>query len=132
MRWLFQAHSRHDAHELLDSLAENPTAQAYPGPRRQLLHLHGVLYAAQNKPVKALESFDKSLDTMGDVEAGLLQVAILASHKMHAEALAHLSTTQLILKSAHKNQLKHSREFYESEMARLEEVIKADLQRSSL
>ncbi len=121
-----------DAHELLNSLADNPMALEYAGPRRQLLHLHGVLYAAQKKPAKALESFDRSLDTMGDVEAGLLQVAILASHKMYAEALAHLATTQLILRSAHENQLKHSREFYASEMARLEEVIKADLQRSSL
>ncbi len=121
-----------DAHQLLDSLAENPTAQAYAGPRRQLYHLHGVLYATQNRSAKALESFDKALEIMRDVEAGLLQVAILASHKMYAEALDHLSTTQDILRSTSKSQLKHPQTFYESEMTRLEGVIKADLRRTSL
>ena len=121
-----------DAHDILISLAENPTARKYAGPRRQLYHLHGVLYAAQNEPAKALESFDQALDTISDVEAGLLQVAILATHKMYAEALDHLSSTQSIFKSSQVTRLKHSRAFYESEMSRLETTIKADLLRASL
>jgi len=90
------------------------------------------LYAAENKPTNALKSFDQALDAIKDVEAGLLQVAILASHEMYVEALDHLARTQLIFKSARKSRLKHARTFYETEMARLEEVIKDDLRRASL
>jgi hypothetical protein len=74
------------AHRLLDALLSNSAARSAGGPQRQIYHLQGILFTAQQLPGPALASFRKSQGARADVGAGLLQVGLLASHGMLAEA----------------------------------------------
>ncbi|MDS4032258.1 MAG: tetratricopeptide repeat protein [Candidatus Contendobacter sp.] len=116
-----------DAHRLLDALLENRTAQNSAGSKRQLAHLHGLVYLRQHNPVLALRSFQQSQQLAPDIEAGLAQVSLLASNGMLVEALTHLKMLQRDLgKNLDKASTVQKSNFI-AETARLEKIILDDL-----
>ena len=116
-----------DAHRLLDALSENPTAQGSAGSKRQLAHLRGLVYLRQNNAALALRGFQQSQQFMPDIEAGLVQVSLLASHGMLVEALSHLKTLQGNFEENLKRAARIQKPNFIAEVARLEKVILDDL-----
>lgn len=120
-----------DMHVLLDRLVPLPEISHSPGPARQIAHLHGLLYVHQNKPEAALESFNRAIDAIADVEAGLAQVAILGSRGLFDQALAHLERTEQALGQQNPNTLKRTYPEYRSEILRLRRVLSEDRDKAS-
>lgn len=115
------------AHRLLDALLENPAARNVAGPQRQLAHLRGLVYLRQNNPALALDSFQRSQQLLPDIEAGLLQVSLLASKGMLAEALSHLKMLQGNFAENLKKATTVQKPHFIAEAARLEKAILNDL-----
>ncbi|MFO1423601.1 MAG: hypothetical protein U1F70_08095 [Candidatus Competibacteraceae bacterium] len=116
-----------NAHRLLDALLENPSARNVTGPQRQLAHLRGLVYLRQNNPALALDSFQRSQQLLPDIEAGLLQVSLLASKGMLAEALSHLKMLQGNFADNLKKASMVQKSNFIAEAARLEKAILNDL-----
>ncbi|MDG4551363.1 MAG: hypothetical protein P9F19_18090 [Candidatus Contendobacter sp.] len=114
-------------HRLLDALLDNPAARNVAGPQRQLAHLRGLVYLRQNNPALALGSFQRSQQLMPDIEAGLLQVSLLASKGMLAEALSHLKMLQGNFAENLKKASTVQKPNFIAEAARLEKAILNDL-----
>ena len=115
------------AHQFLDMLLLNKTAQIHNGPKRQIHHLHGLVYLKENQAGLALHSFAKSQQILPDVEAGLLQVSLLASHRMFAEALELLEMIQKNLDNNVKALSKDKKTDFMHEIIRLKKLLFEDL-----
>jgi len=118
-----------DAHRLLDALSESQTARNTVDFRRQIAHLRGLVYIHQQKSEQALRSFQHSQQLIPDIEPGLAQVALLASHGMLVEALSHLKTLQDNFAENLKRASRVQRPNFIAEAARLEKAILDDLAR---
>jgi tetratricopeptide (TPR) repeat protein len=115
-----------DMHALLDALQSNPSYRDSRFAARLIPHLEGKLFLAEGRPEDAERSFELALERQHNVEAGLMEVALLASHHDFEEALRHLGRARRVLARQADRTLKRPRGEYESEMARLEWVIKDD------
>lgn len=115
------------AHQLLDGLQENKTAQNDTGPSRQICHLHGLIYIKENQTDLALRSFLKSQKIFPDVEAGLLQVSLLANHSNFAEALELLKVIKNNFENSIKNFSQQKKTIFTSEIIRMEKSLLEDL-----
>ena len=109
----------------MKALEKNPGAKKW-GPLRQLHHLRGRLYVSENKPALALTEFEKAFKFRSDPDAGLLEVAILASNGMYPEALQHLDRVRDVVnrKASSKRNWKID---YAAEVERLQKAIEHDI-----
>jgi tetratricopeptide (TPR) repeat protein len=117
-----------DMQALLGALQANPSYRDSRFSARLIPHLEGKLYLAEGRPEAAEGSFELALKRQHNVEAGLMEVALLASHHYFEEALRHLARARKVLARQAGSTLKRPRTEYESEIARLDAVIKDDLQ----
>lgn len=115
------------AHQFLDMLLLNKTAQIHNGPKRQIHHLHGLVYLKENQAGLALDSFAKSQQILPDVEAGLLQVSLLANQRMFAEALELLEIIEKNLDNNVKALSKDKKTDFMHEIIRLKKSLFEDL-----
>lgn len=116
-----------NAHRLLDALSENQAARTAAGSQRQIAHLRGLVYLRQQKPEQALHSFQQSQQLMPDMEAGLLQVSLLARNGMFVQALTHLKTLQRDVDKNLNRAAAIQKPNFIAEAARLEKILLEDL-----
>jgi flagellar biosynthesis regulator FlbT len=115
-----------DAHRLLDALLQNKTAQTTEGPKRQIYHLHGLVYLKEQQATLALHSFRNSQYYWPDVEAGLLQISLLAENGMFTEALKLLKVIRENFQSNKKKLSYQQKINFTNEMAKLEKLLMVD------
>lgn len=113
-------------HALLDAFEQNPGASD-SGPRRQIHHLRGLLYARQKAGDSAFKEFRESLRLRPDISAGLLEVSILASHGLYAEALQLLDFVRTLPNSENNLYKRWATLDYPAEIERLQRVIEEDM-----
>ncbi|OGT33666.1 MAG: hypothetical protein A2W28_03055 [Gammaproteobacteria bacterium RBG_16_51_14] len=121
---------RERAHVFLDNFSLNPGIRERNGPKRVISHLRGVLYAEERKGALALDAFIRAQSYYPDVDAGLLEVAILATNDQYAEAQALLERVESI--SQAKNAILSGRGTldYPKEIARLRGIIRNDIEQT--
>ncbi len=78
-------------HVLLNELETNSAFQRHPSARRKIAHWRGEFLLAEGKARAALAAFHQSQSFLPDIDAGLLQVAMLASKHHYSLALTHLA-----------------------------------------
>jgi tetratricopeptide (TPR) repeat protein len=111
------------AHQLIEALRRNTTAQNSAGARFQLYMIEGNLYLLKKDYTKAIELFRRSLDEYRHADAAMIQVGLLASAGQYQLALEHINYVERILKSERKlGELD-----YKAELFRLKNIIEADL-----
>jgi len=76
---------------LLDQLENNRAFEKHPGSKRLVAHWRGEFLLADGKPEQALEEFLRSQKILPDLEAGMMQVSLLAGSKHYDKALNLLS-----------------------------------------
>ena len=116
-----------DGHRFLDMLSRKQKLKKFRSAKRQLAHLHGVLYTHEQLPEKALASFRESQRIYPDVESGLLSTAILATHGYYAYALDMLNTAEASLGKMPNKRLKRNKSIYEKEIFILRRKILANM-----
>ena len=119
------------ARQLLDALLQNKAAQNDAGPKRQIYHLHGVVYLKEHQADLALRSFAKTQRILPDVEAGLLQASLLANHGMFAEALELLKVIQNNFGNNKKALSQQKKINFANEIMRLEKLLLEDLDKEN-
>ncbi|CAI8832807.1 tetratricopeptide repeat protein [Methylocaldum szegediense] len=113
-------------HALLDAFERNPGASD-SGARRQIHHLRGLLYARQKAGDSAFKEFRESLRLRPDISAGLLEVSILATHGLYAEALQLLDSVRTLPNSGNNLYKRWATLDYPAEIERLQRVIEEDM-----
>jgi hypothetical protein len=114
------------AHVFLDNLDLNPGIRGRNGPMRQIYHLRGVLYAEENKGGSALAAFVRAQEYFPDVDAGLLEVAILATKEHYDEAMILLDKVEAILQKKGEKLIWQASLNYPGEIIRLRGIIRQD------
>lgn len=112
------------AHQLLIALADNPSARENSGPLAQIYYLHGQLYVNDNEPGLALQAFQQAFHARSTPDIGLMAVALLASHKMFAEALTQLNEVKAYIE---KRPAKLGELNFRQEISRLESNLLQDI-----
>lgn len=118
------------AHHLLDALLQNKTAQIADGPKRQIYHLQGLVYLAEKQASLALHSFQDSQYYWPDMEAGLLQVSLLADNHMFVEAAKLLKTIRDNFQKTQPVLSHQKRIYFFNEMAWLEKLLIMDQEKN--
>jgi tetratricopeptide (TPR) repeat protein len=113
-----------NAHVFLDNL--DLVAQGRNGPMRQIYHLRGVLYAEENEGKSALTAFVRAQEYYSDVDAGLLEVAILATNEHYDEAMILLDMVEAILQKRGEKSIWQTTLDYPDEIIRLRSIIRQD------
>ncbi len=120
-----------DAHRLLDALLQNKTAQTTEGPKRQIYHLHGLVYLREEQATLALHSFRNSQYYWPDVEVGLLQVSLLAENSMFTEAVKLLKIIRENFQSNKKKLSYQQKINFVNEMVQLEKLLVVDQEKTN-
>lgn len=92
--------------------------------RKLVPYLKAKIYLSQNKPKLALGQYLATLYLYNDIEAGLMMVAEMASHKHYLEALELLEQANSVYQNQNIQTLKRSKAEYDSEIPRLKQAIK--------
>lgn len=92
--------------------------------RKLVPYLKAKIYLSQNKPKLALDQYLATLYLYNDIEAGLMMVAEMASHKHYLEALELLEQANSVYQNQNIQTLKRSKAEYDSEIPRLKLAIK--------
>ncbi|QPK63434.1 hypothetical protein IVG45_21985 [Methylomonas sp. LL1] len=117
-----------DGLRLLESLLNNPAVKSDPRVGFQMHHLKGLIYATIQQPELALAEFDNVLSSNKNIEHGLVQVGILASHKHFEQAMKHLNRIEPLLKQEKPNVLSlNVRPEYSSEINRIKQNLQDEL-----
>lgn len=117
-----------DALGLLDNLISNPSVQSNPRVIFQMHHLKGIVYAEEQKPEQAFGEFEKVLSLQQNIEHGLVQVSILASHGYFAHALSHLQHIEPLAQKMQSNALSaNSKPDYKTEINRIKQNLQEEL-----
>ncbi|ESS66963.1 hypothetical protein MGMO_174c00290 [Methyloglobulus morosus KoM1] len=117
---------------LLDVLQTNPGILQDSGRLFQLHHLKGLVYASTNRPKEALAEYKKVLALRGNIEHGLIQMGVLASHGFFPEALEHLNDVDKILAGQPQpsQTLFKTKLDYQAEIARIRQNLLDDIKAS--
>jgi tetratricopeptide (TPR) repeat protein len=119
---------RESAHQMLDVLSNNNDYKNKPGLIWMLSHLKGHIFSIENNGELALAEFMFAQNYHGKVEAGLQQVAILATYKNYKEALMLLQKIETIFYEQKKDsEIFKVKLDYKDEIKMLREVIENDL-----
>jgi len=116
----------HQALTLLQALEKNPKAGDGTGPDHLLQHLIGIELLSEGKVSLALAAFQRSLKSRPSADAGMQQVAILATAGADKQALVLLDEVALILRRHKDHRLSAKKiAFLKSEIQRIrQEIIK--------
>ncbi|MCB1919463.1 MAG: hypothetical protein KDJ28_05730 [Candidatus Competibacteraceae bacterium] len=116
-------------HNFLDAFLKNNTARINyeKNKKRQIYHLHGLVYIKENQAILALRSFKESQQYMPDTEAGLLQVSLLANSRMFSEGLELLKIIKDNLKNNHEKLSYQKKMNFINEIVRIEKFLLEDL-----
>lgn len=98
--------SREELVSILKAVASNPAAQKSHKTRYRLDHLLGIVYANQRRGDEAFEKFQGALLIEKEIDLGLVQAGVLATHEFFQHALLHLDTTEKLLPSEKNFSLK--------------------------
>ena len=115
------------AQGIIDAMDANPNAHRLPGAMRQITFFQGELYARQGQADAALKYFLESQAIRPDADAGLLEVAILASAGMYRQALEMLARVRAIVDEHSSGVRDLGNLDYHKEITRLERMIRDDL-----
>ncbi len=116
------------AQGIIDALGANPNVHRLPGARRQIAFFQGELHVREGQADAALARFLDSQALDPDADAGLLEVAMLASAGMYPQALEMLARVRAIVAARPRipvHDLGHLD--YRKEIDRLEGLIRKDL-----
>ncbi len=109
---------------LLDQLESNRAFEKHPGSKRLVAHWRGEFLLADGKPEQALEEFLRSQKILPDLEAGMMQVSLLASSKHYDKALNLLSMLEQLRQKGRGIEPGLD---YEREMERVQALLLDDL-----
>jgi protein O-mannosyl-transferase len=119
-------------HALLDTFGKGLDEREV-AVTRQLLHLHGVVYARQHQGDDALASFRKGQQILPNLSGGLLEVSILASNRYYEHALMLLSELEHMPEAKKDNTMRRYATLeYPVEIAGLRRTIEDDLHQSRI
>ena len=115
-----------DALLFVEALSQNPNATPGSGPDHLLQHIKGQLLLAQGKPREALHAFYRSLKSRSSPNAGMKQIAILASAHAYVEAFTLAERVKDIIRKKYRSKISTiKRDFYLSELERIRlEILK--------
>lgn len=82
---------------ILKAAESNPLVKNHQKARFQIDHLLGTVFAHQGMGADAVKHFRRALLDIKEIEPGLVQAGILATHGFFTEALAHLDLTEKFL-----------------------------------
>ena len=109
---------------LLDRLESNRAFEKHPTAKRQIAHWRGGFLLADGKPEDALAEFVRSQRMLPDLEAGMMQVSLLAGSSHYDKALNLLSMLEQLRQKGRG--IKPGLD-YEREMARVRALLLDDL-----
>lgn len=113
-----------DAINLLENLQKNPSVLKDPSVHFQMHHLKGLVYANTKQPELALAEFNNVLTLSNNVEHGLTQIGILATHHYFEHALEHLIKIEPIAKQTESKTLNSAiKPGYSVEIARIKKYL---------
>ena len=115
------------AYLLLDALEENASFKTHRTSKRMLYHWRGKFLLTEGKAADAWAEFCASQTALPDIEAGLLQVALLAKHAYYEFAIRHLNFLEDLLRQGKGNKAGIN---FEAEIAALKQQIKSDMKTS--
>jgi len=118
-----------DMHAILSAFETNPHYSRSRHAQRLAAYLRGLLFLKQDQPQDALTAFRLSLMRHTDVERGMQQVALLASHGYYDQALRHLADAEAVLADQPDGSLKQTRGFYEQEIERIRQLLSEEAER---
>lgn len=118
-----------DMHTILAAFETNPHYTHSRHAKRLTAYLQGLLFLKQSKSAQALMKFRLSLQRHTDVERGMQQVALLASHGYFSQALMHLADAEKVLARQPDRSLKQKRAFYEQEIERIRRLLREETER---
>lgn len=118
-----------DMHAILSAFETNPHYSRSRHAQRLAAYLRGLLFLKQDQPQDALTAFRLSLRRHTDVERGMQQVALLASHGYYDQALRHLADAEAVLADQPDGSLKQTRGFYEQEIERIRQLLSEEAER---
>jgi len=95
-------------------------------------YLKAKLYLIKQKPNEALVQYEKALPRYNDVEAGMMMVAELGSAGYTQQALVLIEKVKQVYRAQPKSGLKRTKREYDFEVNRVEEVLRARLQKERL
>ncbi len=114
----------HTVFRLLDQLEANPAFRRHPRAKRKTAHWRGEFLLAEGLAGQALQAFQQSQHYLPDLDAGMLQVAMLASTGHYNQALEHLNRLEQI--HLQRKGIQSGMD-YDSEMARIRKQLLKDL-----
>jgi protein O-mannosyl-transferase len=119
---------RSHAHQILDALSNNKDFKKESGLKWMLSHLKGHVYAIENNGELALKEFANAQSIHPNIEAGMQQVALLATYKNFKEALILLDKVEKIIsKEVESSNYWGATLDFKNEIIRLRDVIEEDL-----
>lgn len=112
------------------ALQENERFTTTERIRTQIMHQRGRLLASMGRPDAAMVLFEQTLRSRGEVEAGLMQMAILAAHGYFCRAREHLREAEGYMDTDPR--AVNNAEYYRKEIDRLYGVLEEDIRANGL
>jgi tetratricopeptide (TPR) repeat protein len=112
--------------DLLDAMDRNTMFSQDPSCRRLSPYLKGRLYLAKSEPAEACRQFEQAIPLYADIESSLGMFAQIMAARAFDCAPAALVLAKKILDQQKDSSLRQPREYYESEMKRLGEIIEQE------
>ena len=114
---------------LLDGLEASSGQNSMPETLRRLLpYLKGRIHIAEHSPANAYVQLSRAMNLLNDADSSLQIVALMANGGYPVEALRLFDQGFALYRQQPENTLIHSREIFDSEFARIRNLLKDDLQ----
>lgn len=114
---------------LIQAMDSNPLYSQFSVYNRVSPYLKAKIYLIKQQPNEALAQYQMALPRYNDVEAGMMMVAELGSAGYNQQALVLIEQVKLVYQAQPKSELKRTKREYDFEVNRVEEVLRARLQK---